>query len=86
MTLTLAPPPQVNHNPYGVSPATQDAAIKVVEKVWSTNPINIRTLEEHGVFVVIEYDPTETRVGWEDQPPVGWPPCSSLALSLDAGP
>eukprot|EP00038_Savillea_parva_P011557 m.198357 g.198357 ORF g.198357 m.198357 type:complete len:413 (+) comp20418_c0_seq1:28-1266(+) len=65
----------VNASPFGVSPATHDTAIKVVEKVWSTNPINIRTLEEHGVFVVIEYDPTEMRVGPDEQPPIsldGW--------------
>jgi DNA/RNA endonuclease YhcR with UshA esterase domain len=52
------PPPSTHHqmhtDPYAVSPATTvDSAIKTVEKVWSTNPINIRTLEEHGTFVVI---------------------------------
>jgi len=65
----------VNSSPYGVSPATHDKAIKTVEKVWSTNPINIRTLEEHGIFVVIEYDPTEMTVDRDFQPAMslaGW--------------
>ena len=73
---------QVNHSPYGVSPATHETAIKVVEKVWSTNPINIRTLEEHGVFVVIEYDPTELRVDWDDQPPVRSTPSPLLITRI----